>query len=306
MNIQAIVVLVVTVLWFIFCQQWYVCHIKDACGPDIEQVESPEVSGIAPEGEVRPIVFRYNEALPLINDTAFLTFKNRLLEGEQENNYLEIEGQYFTGETPPEGFENLGRARAANLQALFSEFLPEDRIHLKSRRINTEDDLQGRIFEATQLFWIEEAPVDSAAIAADTTSAAETDTSASAGGVDKEPEEKIVELEDRILIYHLYGSTKRTVDPSVDNYLDRLAQRVSQTGERIQLTGHTDNKGGEQYNQELGLARANYIKRVLLKKGVPEKQISAQSEGESKPLTSNESDEGRAQNRRTEVLLIKN
>jgi len=69
----------------------------------------------------------------------------------------------------------------------------------------------------------------------------------------------------------------------------------------VRVEGHTDSLGSEQYNQDLGLRRARSVRDFLVKGGVRADKISAMSYGETRPIASNDTDEGRALNRRVEL-----
>ncbi len=71
----------------------------------------------------------------------------------------------------------------------------------------------------------------------------------------------------------------------------------------VQLVGHADNTGSSDANQQLSLDRANAIKGMLVNQGVIETRISTTGLGESRPLASNDTEEGRASNRRTELTV---
>ena len=71
------------------------------------------------------------------------------------------------------------------------------------------------------------------------------------------------------------------------------------------ILGHTDNVGSEKDNQMLSEQRAQSVIRALVKMGIPAARLSATGHGESRPLASNETDEGRSQNRRTEVVFTR-
>lgn len=72
----------------------------------------------------------------------------------------------------------------------------------------------------------------------------------------------------------------------------------------IQIIGHTDNEGDAAYNQQLSERRANSVADVLLEQGVPFGRIDAIGRGEDQPITSNLTAEGRAQNRRVEIVIL--
>ena len=74
---------------------------------------------------------------------------------------------------------------------------------------------------------------------------------------------------------------------------------------RIEIQGHTDNLGSEKYNKELSLQRANALKNILVSEfKIDAKRIKAVGLGTKKPMKSNETEEGRAKNRR--VVVVKN
>lgn len=83
--------------------------------------------------------------------------------------------------------------------------------------------------------------------------------------------------------------------------IDLLRTNTSIT---IRINGHTDNVGTEQANLELSIARALAVKNYLSNAGIPENRLSYAGFGESKPVDTNDTDAGRANNRRTELEII--
>lgn len=73
---------------------------------------------------------------------------------------------------------------------------------------------------------------------------------------------------------------------------------------RIEIQGHTDNVGSETDNQTLSQNRAEAVRAYLIEQGIAAARIEATGYGESQPITSNETEEGRAQNRRTEFKVL--
>lgn len=74
----------------------------------------------------------------------------------------------------------------------------------------------------------------------------------------------------------------------------------------ILIVGHTDSKGSESYNQGLSERRANSVVSYLKSKGVKSSRLSAIGQGETAPRASNDTDAGRAQNRRVEFAITAN
>lgn len=73
---------------------------------------------------------------------------------------------------------------------------------------------------------------------------------------------------------------------------------------RIAVEGHTDSIGSEEYNEQLSLRRSEVVYRYLVNRGVDPSRMDVVGYGESRPVASNEDAGGRAQNRRTELLVV--
>lgn len=99
--------------------------------------------------------------------------------------------------------------------------------------------------------------------------------------------------------------SKSTIMPSSYDYLNNLADIFIRTGRMVEIKGHTDNQGSEELNNDLSRRRAEAVYHYLIERGVPAENLSYSYYGMSKPLTSNETAEGRALNRRVEFTLKK-
>lgn len=73
----------------------------------------------------------------------------------------------------------------------------------------------------------------------------------------------------------------------------------------VVLDGHTDSKGSEAYNEKLAQKRADAVAAVLVKNGIAQEKITANSFGELKPVATNDTEDGRAQNRRVDAHFSK-
>jgi len=111
------------------------------------------------------------------------------------------------------------------------------------------------------------------------------------------------EVEDRVVIHFPYNSVRREDSDAIDAYLSRLASYLIASGSKIAISGHTDFVSESQNNRRLGLGRAQAIRSSLIKKGVNAQQISIKSFGESKPVGSNDTPQGRYMNRRAELRV---
>jgi outer membrane protein OmpA-like peptidoglycan-associated protein len=72
----------------------------------------------------------------------------------------------------------------------------------------------------------------------------------------------------------------------------------------VEVGGHTDSVGSEAYNQGLSERRADAVRDYLMSKGVKASRLTARGYGESRPVASNDTEEGRAENRRVELVVI--
>jgi len=75
---------------------------------------------------------------------------------------------------------------------------------------------------------------------------------------------------------------------------------------KLEISGHTDNTGSEVHNKELSQNRALAVKNYLINAGIKSDRIVSKGYGSSKPAASNDSEEGRAKNRRIEARILAN
>ncbi|MNH10119.1 Outer membrane porin F precursor [compost metagenome] len=88
--------------------------------------------------------------------------------------------------------------------------------------------------------------------------------------------------------------------------LNTIATRLKNeaASARLSVTGHTDSKGSDAYNQKLSERRAHSVTEYLIESGVPRSSfVSVQGAGETQPVADNATADGRAQNRRTEIRI---
>jgi OOP family OmpA-OmpF porin len=98
---------------------------------------------------------------------------------------------------------------------------------------------------------------------------------------------------------------KATIKPEGRQVLDQVAAQANTINlETLIATGHTDSIGTEQYNLGLSQRRANSVKTYLVSKGIAADRIYVEGKGESSPVASNKTREGRAQNRRVEIEIV--
>ena len=97
-----------------------------------------------------------------------------------------------------------------------------------------------------------------------------------------------------------------SLSPEAEQRLNELAQRLRAENANVylEIQGYTDATGPESYNDELGQARAEAVRRYLNRQGVALNRMATISYGESEPVAPNETPEGRAQNRRVAIVVL--
>jgi OOP family OmpA-OmpF porin len=100
----------------------------------------------------------------------------------------------------------------------------------------------------------------------------------------------------------LFDFDKSVLRPDGKKSIDEAVDKLKGVDiEQIIATGHTDSIGTEQYNQKLSERRAEAVKQYLVSKGVPASKITTIGKGESQPVATNKTKEGRQKNRRVDI-----
>lgn len=99
----------------------------------------------------------------------------------------------------------------------------------------------------------------------------------------------------------------QTVDPVSNDLLTEVRNAILDNPDidLIEVQGHADVTGPESFNMELSQGRAEAVRLWLIQKGIPSKKLTAKGYGSKAPIASNESDEGRRENRRVQFAIIK-
>lgn len=218
-----------------------------------------------------PLVFNWGDSTAITGD-GWANYKQEILSKLHDNQILEITGYYSADEVNNTSFENLGLARANAIRQLFPE-LPDERFRLSSKLVDANQLDKSNPFAAAEFNY-------------------------------RVNTDNIKEIDQRTLIYFPFSSTNKLNDGEVEAYLDDVVEALKGNNKKVRLTGHTDSVSSTESNIRLGQRRADVIKQYLVSKGLSADRIISNSQGEANPVDTNDTAEGRANNRRTELEII--
>ncbi|MDR2209587.1 MAG: OmpA family protein [Azoarcus sp.] len=112
-----------------------------------------------------------------------------------------------------------------------------------------------------------------------------------------------LEKEGHIALYINFDTDKSTIKPESNELIDEVVTALkSRSSMRVKLEGHTDNVGTAAHNKKLSDDRANAVMNAIVAKGIDKSRISAEGFGLDKPIANNSTEEGKAKNRRVELV----
>jgi outer membrane protein OmpA-like peptidoglycan-associated protein len=101
-----------------------------------------------------------------------------------------------------------------------------------------------------------------------------------------------------------FDSGRADIKPNFRPILDQFASGLSsQQNTEVRIIGHTDNTGSDELNNRLSLQRAEATRNYLVSRGVNPQMVVTAGRGEMEPISENNSEQGRARNRRVEIFL---
>lgn len=102
-----------------------------------------------------------------------------------------------------------------------------------------------------------------------------------------------------------FESGASTIKTSSFKQLDKLVLMLERKTElKIEVIGHTDNVGNADKNLQLSKDRANAVKKYIVSKGIKSERITTNGKGASEPVADNDTEKGKAKNRRTEIRIV--
>ena len=214
----------------------------------------------------------------------FSAWKDGILAQMEDGKVLEVEGLYYASETAPDGYENMGLARAAEAMALLGAFIPQDRMRAVARQAGEEpaENADGTFLSAATRWMADEAHTNLA-------------------------EEEVITISDdeRLLLFPNASAEEIRVE-EVIAYLDELADHLkSNPGDRVQITGHASRVGDSEANMTFSRRRARRVQSMLTQRGVPEGQIDVAWKGDTQLADPGQTEAAHRRNRRASIKLVR-
>lgn len=244
---------------------------KACCGNQPAAAAVTSNTPAAPSGAASlPLSFAWNGA-DAVQGNGYDAWQKEQVKNLGPSDTLVITTWYYSGET---GARDLALQRAEKMKALFAG--------IAGSRIKVVTDSLARTADE----------------------AYKTSRFEAAGfSVAQKQNSLVKKLDNRILIYFASNSSAKQLEKEVDDYLTTLAAEMKNDTRRVTATGYTDNVGDDAKNLALSLRRAEFVRTALLAKGVDSSRVSAAGKGEADPLAGNDTEEGRKQNRRVELII---
>jgi outer membrane protein OmpA-like peptidoglycan-associated protein len=257
-------VLLVFVGYSAWAVRFWHCYVCKCCDG-----EAPPAVTVKTTGEP---LFKWMAATPEA-DPNFSAWKKALLARGGQGDTLLITGWQRPGEA-----EGTGLARAEAIKQLMMPELPADRIRTAAKVVQDELAEGGPALRSADYNWIK------MVLAIE--------------------EGAIIEADQDVIFLFPFRSTEYDKDPKVEEYLKKLVDKHKNTTATFLIVGHTDDVGTDEYNLELGRARAQSIANVLIKRGIASNRIRVESRGKREPVADNTTEDGRHRNRRV-VITVK-
>ncbi len=107
----------------------------------------------------------------------------------------------------------------------------------------------------------------------------------------------------KLTFYFPYGSQSSQYSSGSESDLQELVDAAKAAGKKITVSGHTDSDSSAEFNMSLGKRRADKVRAKVISLGMSGSDVISKSFGETKPIASNATEEGKQKNRRVELII---
>ena len=266
--------------WFLFALATFNFCVRDNCCIACEITEEVTPPPPAETSVTRyPVDSKLGYAAVETTDQ-FTAWKDAILAGMEDGKMLEVEGIYYASETAPDGYENIGLARAAKTIELLSPFIPKDRMRPLARLDDDSSVGESGYFLAANTRWQADSNVE---------------------------EEEVISIsEDEKIILFPNASAKPIEDAGVLKYLDDLAAHLNaHPDDKVMITGHASRTGDAKANVGFSRERAEGVQKMLIERGVNASQVSISFKGDTQLRDSGTTEAAHRNNRRAEIKLTR-
>ncbi len=263
MNTKASLTLLALLAYCGFGWWWWNNKCAECCGANV----ATNTVTNATKSDL-PLAFNWekNEA---IQGTGFAAYHDEQIKNLGPTDTLVIKTWYYDGET---NGEQTAIQRAEAIKALYPTVAPRFKVITEKRP--ADDKYKTESFAAAEFSVLQN-------------------------------KNSLVKIQDnKISIYFATNAQNKQVEKEIDDYLTKLATDMKANAAiKVTATGYTDNVGDDAKNLTLSQSRAAFAKTLLTQKGVDANRITTDGKGEANPAATNDTEEGRKQNRRVEFII---
>jgi len=261
----------------------------------VTEAAATNTSGIALVDDYNNFAARADDALTFMpSEFTYLPLSDDLKQVHQEaadylnanpDRSLTIAGQYMGEEANNSILSSLGLARANQVKNLLLEYgAPESQLIIEEVLVDALPK-NSNVFNNVITYGFSDNPGDRV-----------TDLDEMADRLSSTP----------ILLYFDTNAKKLELTTEQRQYFTDLIYYLNKNPQaKITATGHADNEGDANMNKYISRKRSYFVRDYLILNGINENQIRAKNEGQNKPIATNDTEEGRAKNRRVEITLNK-
>ncbi len=302
-------ILSLLVIWLVIATWWFNSKYNqfDTYGNSECEIPFTVSDGNFQTKSDNSIIFEVSDWEPTIPMQALSSLKSvALYLANNSEKKLILTGRFGMNELNDSDFPNNGIARAEAIKKeLISYGAPNKLIEVQADSLTEMNLTCGKIMTGID-FSFEKQEAIAAADPVEEKEETNLNNISTNEVVSNVKTESAFQEDKTYIVFYNENTFKPAVDEEMDSYFKSLAKYLKEHPKnRLLLMGHTDNIGDKSKHFNFGKYRARKLRDVLLEYGIEKRRIKTDSKGSSKPLGSNNTSDGRYQNRRVEISVIK-